>query len=139
MMEQAPTPGAEQQQQHKVSADAFYGTYHGHAPEHLATVRAALEEAGHPDTIWLAGDSSLDNKYWFDASAPALRGYDRVLSPPVMKQVRMRVRVRVSRLGLGFRPRVQRAMAADTLEELYGRISGQKIQGLRPNLTIYSR
>jgi hypothetical protein len=86
-MEQAPTLGAEKQQHQRVSASAYYGTYHGHAPEHLATVRASLKER-HPDTIWLAGDSSLDNKFWFDDTAPALRGYDRVLSPPIMKQVR---------------------------------------------------
>ena len=35
--------------------------------------------------IWLAGDSSLDNKYWFSDTADAVNGYEQVLSPPRMK------------------------------------------------------
>ena len=60
-----------------VSADAYYGEYHGHLPSHLESVHAALRQ--HPGTtrlIFTAGDSSLDNKYWFPSTSPAVRnGY----------------------------------------------------------------
>ena len=36
--------------------------------------------------IWTAGDSSLDNKYWFRETAPAINGYESILQPPRMKQ-----------------------------------------------------
>mmetsp|Transcript_15554 Transcript_15554/g.25920 ORF Transcript_15554/g.25920 Transcript_15554/m.25920 type:complete len:192 (-) Transcript_15554:635-1210(-) len=32
--------------------------------------------------IFLAGDSSLDNKFWFSDTAPALNGYEKILEPP---------------------------------------------------------
>ena len=71
-----------------VSADAYYGENHGHLPSHLESVHAALRQ--HPGTtrlIFTAGDSSLDNKYWFPSTSPAVRnGYETVLTPPVMKQ-----------------------------------------------------
>jgi hypothetical protein len=35
--------------------------------------------------IWMAGDSSLDNKYWFEDQVPAVPPYDGILYPPVMK------------------------------------------------------
>eukprot|EP00051_Salpingoeca_urceolata_P018569 m.261688 g.261688 ORF g.261688 m.261688 type:complete len:378 (-) comp19225_c1_seq24:240-1373(-) len=37
-------------------------------------------------TIFLAGDSSLDNKYWLYDTAEPINGYERVLKPPTMKQ-----------------------------------------------------
>ena len=70
------------------SADAYYGEYHGHLTKHLEVVHEALRS--HPPTkriIWTAGDSSLDNKYWFSNTARAVsNGYHKVLSPPIMKQ-----------------------------------------------------
>jgi len=36
--------------------------------------------------IWTAGDSSLDNKYWFRDTADAVGAYQNLLEPPVMKQ-----------------------------------------------------
>ena len=35
--------------------------------------------------IYLAGDSSLDNKFWFSQQAVALNGYENMLDPPTMK------------------------------------------------------
>jgi hypothetical protein len=70
-----------------VSAEAYYGTYHGHEPTHLAVVLRAMREADHPHSIWLAGDSSLDNKFWFASTSEALNGYETVLTPPTMKKV----------------------------------------------------
>lgn len=63
----------------------FYAEYHGHPPEQLEAVVRSLREQG-KTLIWLAGDSSLDNKYWFHESSPALNGYEHILSPAVMKQ-----------------------------------------------------
>lgn len=85
----------------KVGARPFYGTYHGHEPalleEVLGTVlRAQAATAassgwlgaplgdGTRRVIFLAGDSSLDNKYWlpFKSSQPGMNGYEHVLDPP---------------------------------------------------------
>ena len=40
----------------------------------------------HGGLVFFAGDSSLDNKYWFGDSAPAVNGYEAVLTPPTMRQ-----------------------------------------------------
>ena len=58
--------------------------YFGHDASHLETVHEELRRGGRA-AIFLAGDSSLDNKYWFDETAPALNGYERILSPPTQK------------------------------------------------------
>lgn len=68
-----------------VSARDFYSTYHGHETELLTVLLHALRE-DHQRVIFLAGDSSLDNKYWFNDTSPAINGYERVLVPPRMKQ-----------------------------------------------------
>ena len=51
--------------QRSVDAAQYYSEYHGHRVQHLAVVRAALAEAGCAAFIYLAGDSSLDNKHWY--------------------------------------------------------------------------
>lgn len=68
-----------------VSQRQFYGEYHGHPPAALAEVVQSLRAQG-KTLIWLAGDSSLDNKYWFHDTAPALNGYENILRPATMKQ-----------------------------------------------------
>lgn len=74
----------------RVSAEGFYETYHGHQREHLEAAHSALRAAG-KRIIWLAGDSSLDNKYWLlpssrirgpSSGVPAVNGYEHILSPP---------------------------------------------------------
>lgn len=79
----------------RVSSSAYYREYHGHLVEHLESVHAAL--SGVPASsdpaatcvrtplVFLAGDSSLDNKYWCTGgrAQPALNGMERVLDPPV--------------------------------------------------------
>jgi len=62
----------------------FYATYHGHDPRHLDVVLASLRRE-HRNVIFLAGDSSLDNKYWCRGQKAAVNGYERVLAPPRMK------------------------------------------------------
>lgn len=67
----------------KVNANAFYQEYHGHLVHHLETIESHLRKANEDGLIFLAGDSSLDNKYWIQhASEPACNGYEDILAPP---------------------------------------------------------
>lgn len=79
----------------KIRSSRFYGEYHGHRVEDLEVLHRALRPTasssatasgssnGNP-LIWTAGDSSLDNKYWFHDERPAVEGgYASVLEPPV--------------------------------------------------------
>jgi len=77
-----------------IEALKFYGNYHGHLTSHLETVHRHLQANSFP-IIFLAGDSSLDNKHWlfpgskkdptelFDPSftAPAPPHYRDILEP----------------------------------------------------------
>jgi hypothetical protein len=66
-----------------IEALAFYGEYHGHRIRHLASLMAVMRPRG---IVWLVGDSSLDNKYWFDdGMRDACNGYERKLRPPKSK------------------------------------------------------
>ena len=50
-------------------------------------MRARLAKAGCKRFIYLAGDSSLDNKFWLgEADAPAINGYEAVLQPARMRK-----------------------------------------------------
>jgi hypothetical protein len=64
-----------------VPSNGFCGEYHGHLVPHLTTLHASLrtETSG---LVWLAGDSSLDNKHWIDRTVPAPARYADVLRPP---------------------------------------------------------
>ena len=55
----------------------FYGEYYGHKIEDLAAALQGLKSTHDParGVIYLAGDSTLDNKYWFRDSARAVNGY----------------------------------------------------------------
>lgn len=72
----------------RVSSRAYYSTYHGHSTQLLRPVLDALRGPGlqRRQAIFFAGDSSLDNKYWFPDSAPAVNGYEGVLDPAEMKE-----------------------------------------------------
>ena len=66
-----------------ISSTDFYSEYHGHKPDHLRILYPLLR-ANSDALIWTAGDSSLDNKYWFRNRRPAVAGvYGQVLDPPV--------------------------------------------------------
>lgn len=67
-----------------VPASAYYSTWSGHEVQHLTAAHRALRRQ-HSSLIFLAGDSSLDNKAWLKEQAPALNGYDEFLQPPIMK------------------------------------------------------
>lgn len=65
-----------------LDTNAFYSNYAGHLVPHLDFLLNNLP-ADRPK-VYLAGDSSLDNKFWFPASAwkPATNGYESILEPP---------------------------------------------------------
>lgn len=67
--------------QPKVSSFQFYGEFHGHRVEHLEILLPRLR-AEADSLIWTAGDSSLDNKYWFQNTREAVGVYRDVLEPP---------------------------------------------------------
>lgn len=66
----------------------FYGEYHGHKISHLTILLNELKKQDpNRNFAYLAGDSSLDNKYWLlnDEEENAVNGYQHILKPPVMK------------------------------------------------------
>ena len=65
----------------KISFSKFYGEFHGHRVEDLEILLPRLRSAS-DSLIWAAGDSSLDNKYWFHDVQPAVGVYHDVLDPP---------------------------------------------------------
>lgn len=67
-----------------VDARAYYAEFHGCKEEHLEAVHGAVRRRR--AALWLLGDSSLDNKFWFGEEAPAVNGYEDVLRPPRMRQ-----------------------------------------------------
>jgi hypothetical protein len=69
----------------------YYAQFHGHASIHLDIMYSSLRFNHHHHAvvgqqqskrkiIWLAGDSSLDNKYWIRGNYPAINGYEHVLN-----------------------------------------------------------
>lgn len=103
-----------------LSARSYYNEYHGHRVPHLVAVFAALKRYDAPrDTpiIWTAGDSSLDNKYWFGQTGDALEAYGQVLDPPTqVKDVAYWVNRRSIERGSRYRA-INTAVEATTLNE----------------------
>eukprot|EP00923_Selenidium_pygospionis_P047642 GHVN01082245.1.p1 GENE.GHVN01082245.1~~GHVN01082245.1.p1 ORF type:complete len:328 (+),score=52.64 GHVN01082245.1:17-1000(+) len=58
----------------------FNGEYHGHPVDDLKTVCSYFRSV--PQKIYLAGDSSLDSKFWYSDSGYACNGYEYILIPP---------------------------------------------------------
>eukprot|EP00730_Choanoeca_flexa_P008222 TRINITY_DN12463_c2_g2_i6.p1 TRINITY_DN12463_c2_g2~~TRINITY_DN12463_c2_g2_i6.p1 ORF type:complete len:271 (+),score=19.38 TRINITY_DN12463_c2_g2_i6:149-961(+) len=100
----------------RIDAGRFYAEYHGHPLEDLKILVNHLRQIN-KSLIYLAGDSSLDNKHWFfDPSeskhrqvahdgcsfiAPAVNGYEGILQPPRMvKDVAYWLNVECSQLEL---------------------------------------
>ena len=53
--------------------------------KNLKSVYTGLIEQGFNEFIYLAGDSSLDNKAWIlNCQTQALNGYEKILRPPIM-------------------------------------------------------
>ena len=85
--------------QPKLDALRFYNEFSGHRLEDLNVLYKSLKDSGCDNFIFLAGDSSLDNKHWIfkdqanksiaDLNDPtisraAINGYESVLSPARM-------------------------------------------------------
>jgi len=68
-----------------VNANSFYAEYSGHKVRHLEKILPGLRTSS-DRVIWTAGDSSLDNKYWFNDTADAPGPYGSLLQPAVSKQ-----------------------------------------------------
>lgn len=68
----------------QVSSLAFYSEYYGHPISDLKKIYPCLRESS-SSLIWTAGDSSLDNKYWFSNHSPAVGVYKDLLDPPRSK------------------------------------------------------
>jgi hypothetical protein len=68
-----------------ISSREYYAEYSGHRVRHLRIVHAAMRAAPTCDRIiWTAGDSSLDNKYWFHDTGPAIGPLVHVLQRPAI-------------------------------------------------------
>ena len=69
----------------KISAEEFYEEYYGHPIRLLRKLVARIrKEDEEKHIVFLAGDSSLDNKYWVEhwSNHRATNGYERWLTPP---------------------------------------------------------
>lgn len=67
-----------------ISSRDFYGEYHGHLVQHLRRVHRVL---GTRARVFLAGDSSLDSKFYqAECTANPINGYENILSPSGCRQ-----------------------------------------------------
>lgn len=67
-----------------INSQSFYGEYKGHKTSHLTTLLLCLKRLNSKKNyIYLAGDSSLDNKYWLSNNIPvdAINDYQYILTP----------------------------------------------------------
>lgn len=74
--------------QNTIDANDFYKEYYGHQISHLRILFDGLKKQNDSKKfIYLAGDSSLDNKHWLfvDKKEKAINGYEHILKPPLMK------------------------------------------------------
>lgn len=62
----------------------FYREYHGHPVRDLQEIVNTFRRQN--AIVFLAGDSSLDNKYWLSDQGHAVNGYEKILDPPYMRK-----------------------------------------------------
>jgi len=68
----------------KITFSNFYGNYYGHVIKDLERVhRFFLQRNPKQKFIFLAGDSSLDNKHWIHTQVDAVKGYEDIIHPAV--------------------------------------------------------
>ena len=71
----------------KINASSFYGNYYGHKVHDLEHLYYGLSDLNPASKfIFLAGDSSLDNKHWFSDTSPSINGYQHFIYPPLSRQ-----------------------------------------------------
>ena len=92
----------------------------------LEVVERQLRAQDKPNLIFFAGDSSLDNKFWFENRARATNGYEHILRPPECK---LDVAYHVNKLLEARNPRwacVNTAVEATSLNDrAFGRLLEQ--------------
>jgi hypothetical protein len=66
----------------KIDSKRFYNTYSGHDVTDLKTIHHIFNNK---KFIFLAGDSSLDNKHWIYKTKRVDGIYEKVLNPPLAK------------------------------------------------------
>jgi len=134
------TETSETGEEKKLSCRDFYETYHGHTLQNLERVYGHLKPQKE-EIIWLAGDSSLDNKHWlftsdktrtasyFDPSytAAAINGYETLLSPPQMvKDVAFWINLELQKRGDNNAACINTAIEESTLgNREFGTLRGQ--------------
>ena len=69
-----------------INSKSFYSEYYGHRAQDLQKIHDELRAQGKRRFVYLAGDSSLDSKHWFQTNATACNGYEHILWPPTMRQ-----------------------------------------------------
>ena len=92
----------------------------------LEVVERQLRAQDKPNLVFFAGDSSLDNKFWFENRARATNGYEHILRPPESK---LDVAYHVNKLLEARNPRwacVNTAVEATSLNDrAFGRLLEQ--------------
>ena len=87
-----------------ISSREYYAEYFGHPVRSLRALHNHLRGQDGRACIFLAGDSSLDNKFWIASDGAALNGYEALLRPPRMKKdVCYWLNAELIRRGLGNR------------------------------------
>ena len=109
-----------------IDATAFYQTWHGHEISHLQRVLPLLRAQQYSRLVWLAGDSSLDNKAWVSSHRqPASAAYRSILAPPEsVPDVSHWINVELDRRAVAHTACVMTAVEATTL--------GERAERLRP-------
>jgi len=69
----------------------YYDSYYGHSIDDLQTIVEYFrtsKNGGNKSSllVFLAGDSSMDNKHWFTQRSAAVNGYENILDPPESKK-----------------------------------------------------
>ena len=113
-----------------ISSSLFYQTWHGHSIDHLGHVLSQLRQQNYSRLIWLAGDSSLDNKAWVATHRePASAAYQSILSPPLsVPDVSHWINVELERVQAARTACIMTAVEATTL--------GEREEALRPQDTF---
>lgn len=67
----------------KISSFSYYSNYYGHKTDHLKLLIPFLRKRS-KGLIFLAGDSSNDNKHWirYEQMVDSVNGYEHILDPP---------------------------------------------------------
>jgi hypothetical protein len=71
-----------------MDSSSFYNFYTGHSLTHLQILYKSIKKlAPQSKIVYLAGDSSLDNKFWIlnERTKKAINYYQLILNPPEMK------------------------------------------------------